>query len=111
MSEKQMRRMISYKIENLSPKERALVDEWANGQFNIQQSLTNIIMHVVGFIGNADVMDFDVQKQLHLTLGNAKQHQEDDDIIKPLSPVAAPKQKQQREEKDEYPDPMDMFDE
>ena len=60
-----MRKMISFKIENLPEKERKIVDEWANGQANIQQSLANIVMHVVNFTGNADVMDFDVQRKLH----------------------------------------------
>ena len=111
MSERQMRKMISYKIENLSPKERAIVDEWANGQFNIQQSLTNIIMHIVGFVGNVDVMDFDVQKKLHITLGNDLQQRNElqkesnvehepilySHIIKPRNEVI-----------DEYPD-ADLF--
>ena len=108
MSEKQMRKMISYKIENLSPKERAIVDEWANGQFNIQQSLTNIIMHIVGFIGNSDVMDFDVQKRLHLTLGNSIPEQSnvkiDDnegsmDLLKP----------RRRNDRDDFPNVGDLF--
>lgn len=61
-----MRKMISFKIENLPDKERKIVDDWANGQANIQQSLANIVMHVVKFTGNADVMDFDVQRKLHM---------------------------------------------
>lgn len=60
-----MRKMISFKIENLPDKERKIVDAWANGQANIQQSLANIVMHVVNFTGNDDVMDFDVQRKLH----------------------------------------------
>lgn len=60
-----MRKMISFKIENLPEKERAIVDAWADGQGNIQQSLANIIMHVVSWSGNADVMDFEVQRKLH----------------------------------------------
>lgn len=66
-----MRKMISFKIENLPDKERKIVDDWANGQANIQQSLANIVMHVVKFTGNADVMDFDVQRKLHtIFVGN-----------------------------------------
>lgn len=65
-----MRKMISFKIENLPAKQRRIVDEWANGQANIQQSLANIIMHVVEFTGNADVMDFDVQRKLHMIFVN-----------------------------------------
>lgn len=60
-----MRKMISFKIENLSEKERQVVDAWADGQSNIQQSLANVVMHIVGLVGNADVMDFDVQRKLH----------------------------------------------
>lgn len=65
-----MRKMISFKIENLPAKQHRIVDEWANGQANIQQSLANIIMHVVKFTGNADVMDFDVQRKLHTIFVN-----------------------------------------
>ena len=117
MSEKQMRKMISYKIENLNPKERAIVDEWANGQFNIQQSLTNIIMHVVGFIGNVDVMDFDVQKKLHLTLGySLKQNEPDQDIFKALSQIKTDDDKNpfelrkqnRKNNDDDFPD-VDIF--
>ena len=60
-----MRKMISFKIENLPDKERKIVDEWADGQKNINQSLANIVMHVVNLTGNTDVMDFDVQRKLH----------------------------------------------
>lgn len=62
--------MISFKIENLPPKERQVVDAWADGQSNIQQSLANIIMHVVSWSGDADVMDFEVQRKLHSLLAD-----------------------------------------
>ena len=68
-----MRKMISFKIENLSEKERAIVDAWANEQGNLQQSLANIIMHVVSWNGNADVMDFEVQRKLHSILASNEQ--------------------------------------
>lgn len=67
-----MRKMISFKIENLPDKQRKIVDDWANGQANIQQSLANLIMHVVEFTGNADVMDFVVQRKLHTVLNDAQ---------------------------------------
>jgi len=60
-----MRKMISFKIENLPDKQRQIIDTWADGQSNIQQSLANIVMHIVDFVGNDDVMDFDVQRKLH----------------------------------------------
>lgn len=63
--------MISYKIENLPDKQRKLVDDWANSQENIQQSLTNLIMHTVAFVGNEDVMDFEVQRKLHMLLSDS----------------------------------------
>lgn len=68
-----MRKMISFKIENLPEKERAIVDAWADGQGSIQQSLANIIMHVVSWSGNADVMDFEVQRKLHSIFANNEQ--------------------------------------
>jgi hypothetical protein len=117
-----MRKMISYKIENLNPKERAIVDEWANGQFNIQQSLTNIIMHIVGFVGNVDVMDFDIQKQLHVTLGNSQpqvfhvKHDEQHDTThydkeKTMITTEIPTDKSPKRKviNDEFPDIEDIF--
>ena len=67
-----MRKMISFKIENLPAKEREIVDRWADEQTNIQQSLANIVMHVVKYVGNVDVMDFDVQHKLHTVLSNVE---------------------------------------
>lgn len=66
-----MRKMISFKVENLSEKDQKMINEWADGQSNIQQSLTNIVRHIVGFTGNADVMDFDVQRRLHTILNSS----------------------------------------
>jgi len=71
-----MRKMISFKIENLPDKQRQIVDQWADGQSNIQQSLANIVMHVVEFVGNADVMDFDVQRKLHTIFVNNESNHE-----------------------------------
>ena len=67
-----MRKMISFKVENLPEKQQKIIDDWANGQTNIQQSLANIVMHVVAFTGNDDVMDFDVQRKLHLKFGKGE---------------------------------------
>lgn len=66
-----MRKMISFKVENLPPKQQKIVNDWADGQASIQQSLANIIMHVVEFTGNTDVMDFEVQRQLHTIFNNS----------------------------------------
>jgi hypothetical protein len=63
--------MISFKIENLPDGQRKAIDDWANEQSNIQQSLANLIMHVTQLTGKADVMDFKIQRQLHLIFGNA----------------------------------------
>lgn len=60
-----MRKMISFKIENLPENDRKIVDAWADGQKSIQQSLANLVMHVVGYVGNADVMEFEIQRKLH----------------------------------------------
>lgn len=65
-----MRKMISFKVENLPPKQQEIINKWADGQTNIQQSLANIVMHVVEFTGNADVMDFEVQRKLHTILSD-----------------------------------------
>ena len=60
-----MRKMISFKLENFTDKQRQIIDTWADNQANIQQSLANLVMHVVEYVGNVDVMDYDVQRKLH----------------------------------------------
>lgn len=60
-----VRKNISFKIENLPLKQQEIINAWADGQANIQQSLANLVMHVVNFTGNDDVMDFEVQGKLH----------------------------------------------
>ena len=67
---KKLRKVISFKLENLPEKQRIIVDQWANNQTNIQQSLANVLMHVVKFTGDADIMDFDIQEKLYNTLSN-----------------------------------------
>ena len=80
-----MRKMISFKLENLPEKQRAIVDKWADNQTNIQQSLAFLLMHIVNYTGDVDIMDFDIQRKLHLTFLNGTNEQ-----IAPPQQVDAP---------------------
>ena len=111
-----MRRMISFKIENLPAKEREIVDRWADEQTNIQQSLANIVMHIVGYVGNTDVMDFDVQRKLHTIFANV----ETPVVRQPVQEIPSSAQEQtaehtqqiQKEETENiYSQAADLFDE
>ena len=112
-----MRKMISFKIENLPAKEREIVDRWADEQTNIQQSLANIVMHVVKYVGNVDVMDFDVQHKLHTVLSNVEMPVVKE-VVLPSTVMTEPVVKQQvehvqepKKEDDIYSQAADLFDE
>lgn len=108
-----MRKMISFKIENLPEKQRQIVDDWANGQVNIQQSLANIIMHIVEFTGNDDVMDFDIQRKLHkifIKAENGIPAQKKEESLNTIMTIKTVPQPKKVESEDDYPDGSDMFD-
>lgn len=113
-----MRKMISFKIENLPAKEREIVDRWADEQTNIQQSLANIVMHVVKYVGNVDVMDFDVQHKLHTVLSNVEKPVVKE-VVLPSTVMVEPVVQQQKaepiqepkKEADIYSQAADLFDE
>lgn len=110
-----MRKMISFKVENLPPKQQKIVNDWADGQASIQQSLANIIMHVVEFTGNTDVMDFEVQRQLHTIFNNSVSRSAETRSAAPSLPQEEPKSESVVEKKvaqnDVYKSAVDIFDE
>ena len=108
-----MRKMISFKIENLTAKEREIIDRWADEQTNIQQSLANIVMHVVRYAGYTDVMDFDTQRKLHTIFANdvpvvEQVEQKTEANIEPASTVEKEVTKQPTN--DVFADAADLFD-
>lgn len=105
--------MISFKIENLPPKDREIVDRWADEQTNIQQSLANIVMHIVGYVGNVDVMDFDVQRKLHTIFANTETLVFKQAISsterEPVTQQPTIEHKQQSEKEEAYSQATDLF--
>ena len=41
------------------------LNDWCNAQKNIQDSLTNIVMHMMDRFGTIDIKDYDIQKILY----------------------------------------------
>ena len=42
-----------------------LINQWLDEQKNIQESLTNIIMHMIERFGTRNITDYDIQKLLY----------------------------------------------
>lgn len=60
------RKIISWRLERLSEHEQSVINQWADQQDNIQQSITNLVMHAINRFGpTVDIMNFDIQKALH----------------------------------------------
>lgn len=59
------RKLISWRIDNLSVEEQDKLNAWLDQQHNIQKSITNVVMHTINQIGISDVMSFENQKRLY----------------------------------------------
>ena len=105
-----MRKMISFKIENLPEKEHKIVDEWASKQTNIQQSLGNLIMHIVDYVGCVDVMEFEVQRKLHTIFSKSEAVEEPFQFMEIKETLNERKREQKKNDNDDFPNPVEMFD-
>ena len=70
---KEKRKNISFKLSSLPPREHEIIDQWAGNQHNIQQSLANILIQVIGLVGDGDALDFNTQRKLHTMFAFAEQ--------------------------------------
>lgn len=60
------RKLVSWRIENLEPNQRDVINDWLDAQSNIQLSLTSLALHMIEHFGYTDIMSFDVQKTLYI---------------------------------------------
>ncbi|OMC81832.1 hypothetical protein BK128_21415 [Viridibacillus sp. FSL H7-0596] len=60
----ELRKLISWRIEQLNEQDRQRINDWLDQQNNIQNSLTNIALHMINRFGETDVMSYDVQRAL-----------------------------------------------
>ena len=74
MSGKKNREQVSWRLKE--PHYQTFND-WCNAQDNVQESLTNIVLHLIERFGNRNIRDFDIQKALYQDLLSKNQIEED----------------------------------
>lgn len=58
-----LRKSVIFRLAN--HKQRDILNEWLNNQDNIQDSITNVILHIIDQYGMCNITDFEVQKAMH----------------------------------------------
>jgi len=59
------RKLISWRIDSLDPREQEIINEWLDNQQNIQKSITNVVQHMINRFGTTDIMSFENQRVLY----------------------------------------------
>jgi hypothetical protein len=59
------RKMVSWRLSNLSETDQQKINEWADNQHSIQDSLTSLVKHYIERFGSLNVLEYEVQKQLY----------------------------------------------
>ncbi|MDT9027803.1 hypothetical protein [Rossellomorea yichunensis] len=59
------RKMVSWRLSNLSETDQQKINEWADNQHSIQDSLTSLVKHYIERFGSQNVLEYEVQKQLY----------------------------------------------
>lgn len=62
---KENRKLISWRIEKLEQTQQDTINDWLDNQQNIQQSLTNVVLHMINRFGTTDIMNYENQKALY----------------------------------------------
>lgn len=91
------RAVVSWRISKMKDQDK--LNKWCNAQSNIEQSLTNLVLHMIDMIGYKDIRDFETQQELYeLKMGIAgskpsgklDESKESDQIIDNASVVDEP---------------------
>lgn len=83
------RNAYNWRLDVLNEDEKLLVNDWINNQANINQSINNLMLHIIHTLGTDDVMKYENQKQLFTFLNGLQQ-----------SPVVETKKEKVKEEKE-----------
>lgn len=59
----ELRKAINVRVAN--HKQGKIINEWLNNQDSIQDSITNVILHIIDQFGMRNITDFEVQKAMH----------------------------------------------
>ncbi|WP_336765672.1 hypothetical protein [Paenibacillus sp. USHLN196] len=62
MSDKNRRELVSWRIGKLPDTDQ--LNDWVNAQSNVQNSITNLVRHMIEQFGYRDVTAYDIQKTL-----------------------------------------------
>ncbi|MEC0400840.1 hypothetical protein ACO0DA_10455 [Bacillus subtilis] len=88
---------VSWRISKMNEQDK--LNKWCNAQSNIEQSLTNLVLHMIDMIGYKDIRDFETQQELYklkmgitgsMTSEKLDESKESDQIIDNSSVVDEP---------------------
>lgn len=88
---------VSWRISKMNEQDK--LNKWCNAQSNIEQSLTNLVLHMIDMIGYKDIRDFETQQELYklkmgitgsMTSDKLDESKESDQIIDNSSVVDEP---------------------
>ncbi|MGG0878036.1 hypothetical protein [Bacillus inaquosorum] len=98
-------------------KDQDKLNKWCNAQSNIEQSLTNLVLHMIDMIGYKDIRDFETQQELYeLKMGitDSKQSGKLDETkegnVDNKSVVDEPSKEDEKGEKDPLDDILEGLD-
>lgn len=84
------RLQLLWRLDKLTEDNRNKINEWLDVQSNMQESLTNLVMHAIGRFGNTDIRDYEIQKAFY------------SDIINPSAPKLEPVEEEKQDEESDH---------
>lgn len=66
MAPKDKERMqVPWRLDKLTDEKRKKINDWLDVQSNMQESITNLVIHAIERFGNVEITDYNVQKALY----------------------------------------------
>ncbi|MEC0709741.1 hypothetical protein P8881_19645 [Bacillus haynesii] len=56
---------VSWRIAKMKEQDQDKLNRWCNAQSNIEQSLTNLVLHMIDMLGYKDIRDYETQQQIY----------------------------------------------
>lgn len=80
------RRNVTWRVAEHS--ENKKLNQWLDSQKNIQDSIANIVLHMIDRFGNVNITDYEVQKQLYGKIVDVSQPMEEE-VKKSVNPPSS----------------------
>lgn len=59
------RNIVYLRLDKLTDEKRKKINDWLDAQSNMQESITNLVIHAIERFGNVEITDYNVQKALY----------------------------------------------